>query len=74
MEGKALLEKWGIPWVPILDENFILPDTVEELLTIATAKSKVNPEVLREGIVFRGKDGVQSFKAVSPEYLIQKGE
>lgn len=74
MEGKALLEKWGIPWVPILDENFILPDTVEELLTIATAKSRVNSEVLREGIVFRGKDGVQSFKAVSPEYLIQKGE
>ena len=70
-EGKALLESWEtpIPWVPILDTNFILPDTVEELLTIATNKSMVNPDVLREGIVFRGKDGQLSFKAVSPEYL-----
>lgn len=70
-EGKALLETWDtpIPWVPILDTDFILPDTVEELLNIATAKSVINPEVLREGIVFRGKDGQLSFKAVSPEYL-----
>ena len=77
IEARALLHKWGkggIPWVPVVDENFILPDTVEELLVYATGKSKVNPDVLREGIVFRGKDGVLSFKAVSPEYLIQKGE
>ena len=69
--GKALLEKWGIPWVPILDTNFILPDTVEELLNIATAKSAVNPDVMREGIVFRSLDGKNSFKAVSPEYLLK---
>lgn len=72
-EAKAELESWEtpIPWVPILDLNFVLPDTVEELLKIATAKSVVNPEVLREGIVFRGKDGQLSFKAVSPEYLMK---
>ena len=73
LEAKKLLESWDtpIPWVPILDENFVLPDTVEELLNIATAKSAVNPAVLREGIVFRGKDGQLSFKAVSPEYLMK---
>lgn len=71
IEGKNLLASWEkpIPWVPVLDEHFVLPDTVEELLNIATAKSVVNPAVLREGIVFRGKDGQLSFKAVSPEYL-----
>lgn len=71
VEAKALLESWDtpIPWVPILDTEFVLPDTVEELLNIATAKSTVNPDVLREGIVFRSKDGQLSFKAVSPEYL-----
>lgn len=71
VEAKDLLASWDtpIPWVPILDTDFILPDTVEELLNIATAKSVVNPDVLREGIVFRGKDGQLSFKAVSPEYL-----
>lgn len=76
LEGKELLASFEkpIPWVPILDTDFILPDTVEELLDIATAKSVVNPEVLREGIVFRSKDGQLSFKAVSPEYLEEKGE
>ena len=75
VKGKALLESFDtpIPWVPILDEHFVLPDTVEELLNIATAKSTVNPNVLREGIVFRGEDGKLSFKAVSPDYLDQHG-
>ena len=74
-EGKALLASWDtpIPWVPIIDTEFVLPDTVEELLTIATDKSMVNPDVLREGIVFRGRDGQLSFKAVSPEYLAKHG-
>ena len=76
VEARELLASWDtpIPWVPILDEHFILPDTVEELLNIATAKSAVTPSVLREGIVFRSKDGKVSFKAVSPEYLEKKGE
>lgn len=71
IEAKEELSKWEkpIPWVPILNTDFILPDTVEELLKIATAKSIVNKDVLREGIVFRSKDGKTSFKAVSPEYL-----
>ena len=73
-EGKALLESWEtpIPWVPILDTAFVMPDTVEELLQIATAKSVVNPAVLREGIVFRDQAGQESFKAVSPEYLMRR--
>jgi len=29
---------------------------------------------LREGIVFRTKDGTQSFKAVSPDFLMKHGE
>ena len=36
-------------FVPILDENFVLPDTVEEMLKYATAKSVINPNVMREG-------------------------
>jgi len=73
VEAKNLLASFDkpIPWVPILDEAFILPDTVEELLDIATAKSSLNPDVLREGIVFRSLDGKTSFKAVSPEYLMK---
>ena len=65
-----LQKKNGIPCVPILDTNFILPDTVEELLKYATAKSTLDNE-LREGIVFRSKDGSKSFKAVSNEFLLK---
>lgn len=60
----------GIPWVPILTEHFILPGTVDELLTLATGKSTLDDE-LREGIVFRSQDGTKSFKAVSNEFLIK---
>lgn len=66
-----LLQKHiGIPCVPILNTNFILPDTVEELLAYATAESVCDHD-LREGIVFRSKDGSKSFKAVSNEYLLK---
>lgn len=59
-----------IPWVPILDEHFVLPDTVEELLAIAHGESVIDGE-LREGLVFRSQDGTRSFKAVDNEFLLR---
>lgn len=68
--ASKLMMGFGIPWVPIVDENFILPDTVDELLAIATGDSVVDGG-MREGLVFRSQDGVQSFKAVSNEFLLR---
>lgn len=68
--ASKLMMEFGIPWVPIVDENFILPDTVDELLAIATGDSVVDGK-MREGLVFRSQDGVQSFKAVSNEFLLK---
>lgn len=68
--GMTLLDKYNIKWVPILNERFMMPDTVDELLTIATGKSVVDG-LPREGIVFRSPDGKQSFKAVSNEFLMR---
>ena len=70
VEAKNVCSTYGIPWVPILDENFILPDTVDELLTIATGES-ICDYGMREGLVFRSQDGVKSFKAVSNEFLLK---
>lgn len=68
---RQLLERtYGIPCVPVVDEKFILPDTVEELLKYATNESVVDGKE-REGIVFRSQDGTQSFKAVSNEFLLK---
>lgn len=68
--GRAIIEKMGMKWVPILGE-VQMPDTMEELKVLATGKSKVNPDVMREGIVYRSLDGSDSFKNVSREYLIK---
>lgn len=69
-EAKALLEKYGIKWVPILGD-VQMPDTMEELKELATGKSVVNPNVMREGLVYRSLDGSDSFKNVSREYLLK---
>jgi hypothetical protein len=70
VEAAAIMAEYGIPWVPIVDEKFILPDTVEELLNIATADSAIDGG-MREGLVFRSQDGTKSFKAVSNEFLLK---
>ena len=70
LEMRNVLEPLGVPCVPIIHENFILPDTVEELLEIATGSSCID-EDMREGLVFRSRDGAKSFKAVSNEFLMK---
>lgn len=71
--GAGQVHEWGMKWVPILGE-VQMPDTMEELKVLATGKSKVNPNVMREGIVYRSLDGSDSFKNVSREYLLSKKE
>lgn len=71
MDGKEIVEKWGMKWVPILDTNFIMPKDMEEFKVMATAKSVVNPNVLREGIVLRDPTCDLSFKNVSREFLMK---
>ena len=68
--GAGQVREWGMKWVPILGE-VQMPDTMEELKVLATGKSKVNPNVMREGIVYRSLDGSDSFKNVSREYLLK---
>jgi RNA ligase (TIGR02306 family) len=68
----------GLETVPIIDTNFVLNNTIDELLVMADGKSAVNPAVLREGLVFRAKTnrvvrGLSrfSFKAVSNKFLLK---
>ena len=70
IDMKNVMDKYNIPCVPIVDEHFVLPDTIEELLEIATGKSAVDGG-MREGLVFRSSDGSKSFKAVSNEFLMK---
>lgn len=65
------LDRFGIPCVPILDEHFRLPNTIEEMVAYADGDSTVDGDY-REGVVLRTYDGVNSFKAVSNFYLTSK--
>lgn len=61
--------------VPIMDDNFILNHTVDELMAMADGPCPLNPSVLREGIVYRLYDSTKkiSFKTISNEYLLKYG-
>lgn len=72
-EGKEVVESWGMKWVPILDTGYRMPEDMEEFKQYATAKSVVNPDVLREGVVLRDPTNDLSFKNVSREYLLRHG-
>ena len=71
VKGQEIINSWDMKWVPILDTNFIMPTDMEEFKVMATAKSVVNPKVLREGIVLRDPTCDLSFKNVSREYLMK---
>ena len=74
VEAKKIVGEYGLQFVPIIDEAADIKGmTVPEVLDYATGKSQLY-DTLREGIVFRSLDGKQSFKAVSPEFLIKHNE
>lgn len=67
--------------VPILKTKYILDDTVDSLVELATDTSQLNTKAQREGIVLRpvveerDEDlGRLSFKVINPEFLIKHGE
>ena len=57
--------------VPIINEHYKTPDTMEEIKLQADGFSIINQKVKREGFVYRSLDGQQSFKNVSREYLLK---
>lgn len=65
--------KHGLKFVPVIDTHYILPNSVSEVLDYAHGKSELY-DTLREGLVFRSKDGKQSFKAVDPLFLLRHDE
>ena len=72
--ANSILANAGLKFVPIIDTDYILPDTVQEVLDYAHAKSALNKDTWREGCVFRSQDGKQSFKAVDPLFLLKYDE
>lgn len=67
-----LCEKYDLPHVPIIDNNYVLPDTIEELQTYVESAPSAIDGLDKEGIVFYDKaTGTQYFKFVSPNFLMK---
>jgi len=71
-EFKSLIDGFDLETVPIIDEETILPDTIDELIVMADGPSRLNPEFNREGIVVRSLDRKISFKAISNLFLLNE--
>lgn len=76
LKAKEIVNNLGLKFVPIVEPNaHIKGMTVNEVLDYATGKSQLRTDNgLREGVVFRSQDGKQSFKAVSPKFLMKYDE
>ena len=69
--------------VPIIETDFILDYTLEELIDMADGMSRINPNTLREGIVIRPEIEIidtsfnklhrsrMSFKVISNQFLLK---
>lgn len=72
VDAAVKLKNLGLNFVPIVDTELTLPDTVDEVLAMAHSPSRIG-DTIREGLVFRSMDGQKSFKAVDPDFLIKYG-
>lgn len=69
--GREIFNEFrGMSPVPVLDREFELPATCDELLQYAEGESEIDG-LPREGVVLRSMDGERSFKAVSNNFLVK---
>lgn len=71
VEMAKFCDENGLFHVPIVDTEYTLPKTMEEMKLEADGYSEINPKAKREGFVYRSQDGQKSFKNVSREYLLK---
>lgn len=69
-EFVTFIENLGLKTVPVLDENFSLPESIDDLLLFAEGKSVFSGSQ-REGVVIRSLDRKISFKVISNKFLLK---
>jgi len=83
-----LLKQLDLPMVPLVALDYELENDIEAIIKRSTLKSLVNKDVWAEGIVIRShqapndpnlinenlSNGILSFKAINPEFLLKYGE
>lgn len=72
-ESIEFAKKWDLPFVPVLDEHYVLPETAQEMLEQSDKNTVFgnNLSHKREGFVLRLRDDYNvSFKVKNPFYTI----
>lgn len=74
VKAKEILGEYGLKFVPVIETGKKLKGmSVGDVLAYSNGRSALG-DTPREGIVFRSSDGQESFKAVSPDFLIKYNE
>jgi hypothetical protein len=81
------IARMQIAWVPILNSEFILTNSIPALVEMAKIKSTIKQDIWAEGIVIRPLEEIVdkshisglvrnrvSFKAINPEFQLKYGE
>jgi hypothetical protein len=73
IKAREFLKEYDVPFVPIIDANYVLPDkeNFEAFKESADGMSTINNKCLREGFVYRSQDGQKSFKSISRKFLLK---
>lgn len=69
---RTLIDKIGLKHVPVIVNNGVVGDNVEQVLKLAEGVSVLNDKQVREGIVFKSVKGGITFKAISNKYLMNE--
>jgi len=72
LEFTELTQKLGLTTVPILDFDFDLPNSIDNMLEYAESPSSLNSNFGREGVVVRSYDRTISFKSISNQFLLNE--
>jgi len=70
-ERHLIVNVLGLKHVPLHHKLMTFSGTFEQLLESANGQSVLNPNVKREGLVFKSEDGQFTFKIVSNEWLLE---
>jgi len=72
LEFTEITQKLGLTTVPILDFDFDLPNSIDNMLEYAESPSSLNSNFGREGVVVRSYDRTISFKSISNQFLLNE--
>lgn len=71
-ERDIIFKQLGVNQVPVIEKGYKITGDVFSLLEMADGKSIVNPNVYREGLVFRSEqDSSVRFKVISNKFLLK---